>query len=217
MSLLIQERPLIILPTTAAVIGLQNAIVLQQLHFLLNLESSGKVIAGRKWIYNTYSEWRKFFPFWSEKTIQNIFTEMEKMFLIDTCQPEGRVSRRKYYAINMGMMAKLDAEIMAKLAPEQANIAPSEQANIAPSLYRTETTQRLQTAKAAKAHDKYPSEQAFNKFLDDNELSMIICHKPDLYWDLEGREWTDKGRPIHRWKEYLKALEQSMRSSAEGC
>jgi DNA-binding PadR family transcriptional regulator len=137
------EPPLIVLPRMAAEIGLQNAIVLQQLHFLLNLKGGGKMINERKWVYNTYKDWKEIFPFWSEKTIQNILIEMEKMFLIETCQPEGRVSRRKYYTINRGMVAALEAKVRSETSPEQAIIAPSEQANIAPSLYRTETTQRL--------------------------------------------------------------------------
>lgn len=73
--LLINESPLMVLPGLAATIGLNEAMFLQQLHFWL--EASGKEKTAqddspRYWIFNTYSEWKKQFPFWSERTIMRI-------------------------------------------------------------------------------------------------------------------------------------------------
>lgn len=107
-SLLIPEPPLIILPSLAVMIGLNEAIVVQQLHYLLRGKHSGVEIEGRKWIWNTYEEWcLEVFPFWSVDTIKRTFSRLEEMFIIESCQPDGYASRRKYYRLNEGMMKKL--------------------------------------------------------------------------------------------------------------
>ena len=51
MSLLLNENPLIIMPTLAVHIGLNEAIVLQQVHYWLL--KSDKLEDGRKWTYNS--------------------------------------------------------------------------------------------------------------------------------------------------------------------
>jgi len=101
-NLLIDDEPLQVLPKLAVSMGLDEAIVIQQLHYWLNpRRKSGKVIGGRRWIYNTYKEWRETnFPFWSEIHIKRLFLSLEKAGVIVSCQPEGRMSRRKYYRLS---------------------------------------------------------------------------------------------------------------------
>lgn len=100
-SLLIEEPPLQVLPTLAIKFGLENALILQQLHWLLRVESNGKEINGERWIYNTYEDWqRQYFPFWGVEKIKKHFIALEKCGAIVSCQPEGGVSRRKYYRID---------------------------------------------------------------------------------------------------------------------
>lgn len=98
-SLLITEPPLQVLPSLAKAIGLYQAIVLQQIHYLLLGSNNGKVIDGERWIFNTYEEWAGFFPFWDEQAIKRTMLSLERMGMIVSCQPEGGVSRRKYYRI----------------------------------------------------------------------------------------------------------------------
>ena len=96
------EEPLQVLPTMAAAIGLDESIVVQQLWYWLNpRRKSGKIIDGRRWVFNTYAEWRESnFPFWSEIHIKRLFLSLEKCGIIISCQPEGRISRRKYYRLS---------------------------------------------------------------------------------------------------------------------
>ncbi len=140
MSLLIKEPPLQVLPSLAVRIGLNEAIVVQQLHYFLQGTGNGKTIDGEKWIFNTYEEWRFVFPFWSTRTIERIFEQLETMNLVVSCQPEGRQSRRKYYRLNRGMVSLMEREAIpepANLAgsePEAAKLADWEPANLAASL-----------------------------------------------------------------------------------
>jgi len=100
-QLIIPEPPLQLLPTLAKDIGIGEALILQQLHYLTLNENNGKVLNGERWIYNTYEDWQsKYFPFWSTRTIKTYITSMEERELIISCQPEGRKSRRKYYRLS---------------------------------------------------------------------------------------------------------------------
>lgn len=152
-SLLLDEPTIPVLPSLAKAVGLNEAIVIQQLHFLAKSPRSGKVINGHKWIYNTYAEWREYFPWWSERTIERIFKELEevKQFVV-SCQPEGRVSRRKYYRLNKGIEVMLlrgaveftDADRLAD--SDNDKLAGSEGDKLASS-FITETSTKTTTEK----------------------------------------------------------------------
>ena len=79
-KLLIDDYPIQILPKLATEIGLNEAIVLQQIHYWLNQSSHNR--DGKKWIYNTYDDWNKQFPFWSVMTIRRVINSLEKQKLI---------------------------------------------------------------------------------------------------------------------------------------
>ncbi|AKM19831.1 Replication initiation and membrane attachment [Geobacillus sp. 12AMOR1] len=79
---LLDEKPLIILPSLAKEIGLNEAIILQQLHYWL--QESQNIRDGYKWVYNTYEDWQKQFPFWSKNTIIRAIKSLEKKGLIVT-------------------------------------------------------------------------------------------------------------------------------------
>lgn len=80
-KLLIDDYPIQVLPKLAKVIGLNEAIVLQQLHYWLNSKSA-KMIKEKRWIHNTYEEWQVQFPFWSIATVKRTFTSLSKQHLI---------------------------------------------------------------------------------------------------------------------------------------
>jgi hypothetical protein len=92
---LIDDRPILVLPRLAQMIGLNEAIALQQIHYwLAPYEDRGDLRHyhdGRYWIYNSLPEWRKQFPFWSERTIQRILRDLETPFTPRGC--DLRISR----------------------------------------------------------------------------------------------------------------------------
>ena len=51
--------PQLIIPELAKSVGLEEAIVIQQLHYWL--QKSGKLFENNLWIYNTFNEWAKQF------------------------------------------------------------------------------------------------------------------------------------------------------------
>lgn len=80
-NLLINEPPLQVLPSLAKAIGLNEAIMLQQVHYWLH---HAKVKHdGRMWVYKTFEEWHKQdFPFWSVDTIKRAISSLRKLGLL---------------------------------------------------------------------------------------------------------------------------------------
>jgi hypothetical protein len=110
-SLLAPEKFLQVPPTLACAIGLNEAIVLQHLYWLQGLPNSGTKIGEDNYVFNTYEQWKRdFFPFWSERTIQRIFLHLEKVGYIASIQPDGLVSRKKYYRVTRSAEINLTHE-----------------------------------------------------------------------------------------------------------
>jgi hypothetical protein len=109
-SLLIDEPPLMVLPTLAAAIGLNEAIFVQQLHWLL--VQFGKPVKGQegRWVYNTITEWREKYPFWSERTIKRIVKELKEKGVL-------RVGRFNKMAIDQTRWYSLDYEKLNTYSP----------------------------------------------------------------------------------------------------
>lgn len=98
-KLLIDEAPLIVLPTLAKQIGYKEALVLQQLHYFLQITPN--VIDGVPWIYNTYEQWQEKIPFLSLRTLRRIMTDLEAMNIVRSERMEAHLwYQRKWYTIN---------------------------------------------------------------------------------------------------------------------
>jgi DnaD/phage-associated family protein len=97
--LLLDEEPLVILPSLAANVGLNESIILQQLHYWL--ERSTHIHEGYKWVYNTYEEWQEQFPFWSVSTIRRIISKLEEKGLIIVGNfNKSKIDKTKWYRID---------------------------------------------------------------------------------------------------------------------
>lgn len=98
-NLLIDDYPILVLPTLASEIGLNEAIVLQQMHYWL--KKSNHNYDGRCWIYNSFPEWQKHFPFWSVMTIKRAVYSLEKQNLLYVGNyNKAKFDKTKWYSIN---------------------------------------------------------------------------------------------------------------------
>lgn len=84
-KLLIDDRPLIVLPKLATAIGLNEAIVLQQIHFWVEVYKKANKTHhyqdGEWWVWNTGKEWKENFPFWSESTVWRALESLRGSYL----------------------------------------------------------------------------------------------------------------------------------------
>lgn len=122
-KLLIDEPPLQVLPSLANKIGLNEAIVLQQIHYWLRtFQSSGKkdhLKDGKWWVYNTYDEWQDNFPFWGIGVIRRAIRNLEKNGLLISKEFNAtKGDRTKWYSIDYKILAKLSRESKTAKAPD---------------------------------------------------------------------------------------------------
>ena len=110
-KLLMDEPPLQVLPSLAVLVGLNEAIVLQQLHYWI--AKSENVHDGRTWVYNSYEQWQAQFPFWHVNTIQRAFGSLEKQGIVLSRRLEASGwNQRKWYTIDydaLGVLASSKA------------------------------------------------------------------------------------------------------------
>lgn len=106
-KLLINEQPLQVLPSLANIIGLNEAIVLQQLHFFLRI--SRNKIGGRSWVYNTINDWQAEFSFWSVKTVQRTIDNLEKSGLVVSTDKfnKMKMDKTKWYTIDYKKLSEI--------------------------------------------------------------------------------------------------------------
>ena len=107
-NLLINEPPLQVLPSLARVIGLNEAIMLQQVHYWLH--HARVKHDGRMWIYKTFEEWQEQdFSFWSTRTIKRIATNLVEMGLLLVKKlANNSFDRVNHYTINYEKLAELE-------------------------------------------------------------------------------------------------------------
>ena len=106
-KLLINEQPLQVLPSLANIIGLNEAIVLQQLHFFLRI--SRNKVGGRSWVYNTINDWQSEFSFWSVKTVQRTIENLEKSGLVVSTDKfnKMKMDKTKWYTIDYQKLSEI--------------------------------------------------------------------------------------------------------------
>jgi len=120
-KLLLEERPLVILPKLAVKIGLNEAIFIQQIHYLLTISTTSH--NSMKWTYNTYEELQDMFPFWSARTIKTVVKSLKEtgLLFVEQLSTDKR-NKTNYYSINY---TKLD-ELELSCTDHSAEVAPSE-------------------------------------------------------------------------------------------
>lgn len=126
--LLINENPLQVLPTLACAIGLNEAVVLQQVHYWMN--SSRHVYDERRWVYNSVPNWQKQFPFWSESTVKRALLSLEKQgMVISANYNRDPRDQSKWYSINYSALDALEQQ-QKRVNDASGQFDPMEQTNM---------------------------------------------------------------------------------------
>jgi len=111
-KILFNEPPLTVPPSLAILIGLNEAIAIQQLHYWLCNPKAGMERDGFKWIFNTLEEWRDGnFPFWSTKTIARTWGSLGAYGLVIIKQFDQKErNMRNYYRIDYDALDRLEED-----------------------------------------------------------------------------------------------------------
>lgn len=106
-NLLFDERPLVVSPKLAVLLGdLDKAVILQQIHYWL--ERSTNLKDGYKWVYNSMAEWNKQFPWIAIATLKRKFKSLEdEKLLITGNYNRAKFDKTKWYRINYGALNEM--------------------------------------------------------------------------------------------------------------
>jgi hypothetical protein len=127
-ELLISESPLQVLPTLAQTIGLNEAIVLQQVHYWLNPKFNKNFFENRYWVWNTYDQWKNQFPFWGMNTIRRAVANLEEAGLLMSFVTRD-FKKLKYYTLDYNKLQQVfvDFEMTRQEMAEKQGTHPSAQ------------------------------------------------------------------------------------------
>jgi hypothetical protein len=140
MSWLHNKRPIVISADLALHVGLNEAIVLQQLNYWLESTDSGVDHEGARWVYNTHEQWRDQFPFWSVDTVKRTFTSLKKQDLNLIAQlSKDKHDRTNYYTVNHAKLDEMYAA--ARSFPHQCKMPSSKSAKSADGKVQTAPVQ----------------------------------------------------------------------------
>lgn len=156
MNLLLNERPLILLPSLVKAVGFERAAIIQQIHWLLQQPKNGIEHEGNKWVWGTYEEWcDQYFTFWEPRTLRYHMDKLEKEGWVISAQLRKEDwDRTKYYRINY---EKFGASI-----GQQVDASEGQRVD-ASSIYTkttTKTTNRSSSRAKANASQPHPETQA---------------------------------------------------------
>ena len=109
-KLLFDEHPLVIDRTLAAAIGLNEAVIIQQVHYWvkINEKTRKNFVEGYYWTYNSYEAWQQQFPFWSYDTVKRTITKLKKKELLITAKHNKlKMDKTTWYRVNYEKLEKL--------------------------------------------------------------------------------------------------------------
>ena len=171
-DLLIDDYPLVVLPRLAVAVGLNEGLILQQIHYWAKVKQrdpshyEASFRDGRCWVYNSLAEWHEQFPFWSTDTISRALISLKKQGLIVVEQfGKSDWDRTNWYAIDYDALNSLTIPV-----PESAPPKPKAGA------------QKLRQAKAASCESRRPQNAAVGDTqvanVDDRILRSSLSETP---------------------------------------
>lgn len=122
-NLLLDERPLIVLPSLAAMLNsLDEAVILQQIHYWIEKRQNYR--EGRYWVYNSMENWMQQFP-WikSRTTLTRYFNKLEaKGLLITGNFNKAGFDKTKWYTIDYSALSDFEQRLYRTCTTSDQNL-----------------------------------------------------------------------------------------------
>ena len=127
-KLLFDEQPIVVDRTLAKLIGLNEAIIIQQVHYwiTINQKANKNFREGRYWTYNSIRAWHEEnFDFWSYDTVKRTIAKLEKLNLLIVGNfNKDKRDQTKWYSINYDVLETLKNPTSAKCTNGKEQNAP---------------------------------------------------------------------------------------------
>nr|DAN62354.1 MAG TPA: replication protein O [Caudoviricetes sp.] len=210
-KLLIDDQPLQVLPSLAESIGLNESLVLQQIHWLLS--RSKKKISGKYWVFNTYEEWRdKHFRFFSLSTVRRTIKNLEDLGLITSTTEfnKMKVDKTKWYTINYEELDNLQITTNKNDSPSAQN-EQSSCSKWADESVQNEQTNNQEIPQETPTKDISSSEKNFQT----EQRAKKYSFSPD---DMRAAEWifelikklnpNVKAKNLNEWADCVRLMRE---------
>lgn len=153
-KLLINESPLQVQPSLAMTIGLNEAIFLQQLHYWMG--ASRHHHNGKKWVYNTYSDWLLQLKYLSLPTLKRTIKSLKDRGLLSVERFDKlRSNQVNYYTINYDVLAIIEGNISQAIdSIDQLKMSQSSSSNCTNALDQNEPIHQLKMSQSPLAQNE---------------------------------------------------------------
>lgn len=199
---LLDEPPMLVYPSLAEVLGINKAVLFQQLHFLLNGQRTAKnkynFVHDCWWVYNSYPEWKRdYFTWLSESAIKKLFTELEKTEgVVKSLQGvKNKSDRRKWYTIDYEAWDKYWLMMRQKMSDQPSDkncLMVGQNLSDQPSDKNKPVTGQKLSGDSSETSSKIPNTSSENPDKDTNpsqpsDEEWLKSHvSPELYAKLQG-------------------------------
>ncbi|PIC83627.1 replication protein [Sporosarcina sp. P1] len=173
-------------PQFAAIVGTNEALFLQQLHYRLQISKNYN--EGHRWVYNTYEEWTCEFPCWKMHVVKRLVKKLETdQLIITSAYNKMPMDRTKWYRIDYEKLSQTCGEFVPFEQTETVDRVeqkPLSEENISlPAI----TKELKQTTKKKIYSEKdlatissvieYLNEKAFKRFKHNTNTTMDLLHE----------------------------------------
>lgn len=174
-NLLLDERPLIVLPSLAA--GLQSldeAVILQQIHYWIEKKQNYR--DGRYWVYNSMGNWMQQFP-WikSRTTLTRYFNNLEKKGLLITGNyNKAGFDKTKWYTIDYSALSDFEQRLYRTCTTSDQNLVNG--------TYRSCTTNTIdyqETTTQTTTPASWPAGQSNAVSQQSDDGSQVLRNTPE--------------------------------------
>ena len=211
-NLLLNERPLVVLPSLAKELGsLDEAVILQQIHYWL--QRSTNVEESKRWVYNSMENWMQQFP-WikSRTTLTRYFNNLEKKGLLITGNyNKAGFDKTKWYTIDYSTLSDFEQRLYRTCTTSDQNLVNGMNRTCTTNtIDYTEITSESTTNKQANAVSADADlSESFNKLwnLYPKKQGKKDAFRHYKAWRKKSKDNTDDYllRKLNEYKAYLSA------------
>lgn len=211
-NLLLDERPLIVLPSLAAMLNsLDEAVILQQIHYWIEKKQNYR--EGRYWVYNSMENWMQQFP-WikSRTTLTRYFNNLEKKGLLITGNyNKAGFDKTKWYTIDYSTLSDFEQRLYRTCTTSDQNLVNGMNRTCTTNtIDYTEITSESTTNKQANAVSADADlSESFNKLwnLYPKKQGKKDAFRHYKAWRKKSKDNTDDYllRKLNEYKAYLAA------------
>ncbi|PIC79390.1 replication protein [Sporosarcina sp. P18a] len=173
-------------PEFAAMVGVNEALFLQQLHYRLQISKNYN--EGHRWVYNTYEEWTHEFPCWKMHVVKRLVKKLEtEQLIITSAYNKMPMDRTKWYRIDYEKLSQTCGEFVPFEQTETVDRVERKSLSEENVLHPAITKELKQTTKKKRYSEKdlatissvidYLNEKAFKRFKHNTKTTMDLLHE----------------------------------------